>query len=302
MNCEPKLRYNVSGEMRDNPLAGWRFFPRGILGFNHKYVDPNRPYPFYYKGGTFLEFLIHNEIAKPVVDWSKPNKFNNWTINGVWYKDVPQGTVMSPDADLHSNLPEPTVTRIILINKEYQILGDVSTINPLLPKGLILIDSLGNTLTRPDATYVTTQGRAKWNIGRNSIMVKDQEGTIICDLNYSNTPKNIINLRYNPLYPYYKELESVSAGSTFVDTSNSEPKGFVGSNRVEYFSSLAKPGSGILEQTRGAFTNSSGESSTSTNKRKGVNFQEGSNKKRRGGSNPSKIMYVNGFYTMIANH
>lgn len=281
MNTEPKPRFNVSDEMRDNPLAGWRFFPRGMLGFSLKYVDPNRPYPFYYKGGTFLEFLIHNEIAKPVVDWSKPNKYNNWTINGVWYKDIPQGTIISPDAYLHSNLPEPSVTRIILMNKEYEVLGDVSTINPLLPKGLTLIDSLGNTWTRPDATYVTTQGRAKWNVGRRSIMVIDQEGLIICDLDYANTPKILVNLKHNPLYPYYKELESVSAGSIFVDTSNTEPKGFVGSNRIEYFSSLANRDSSILEQTRGAFKNTS-ESGPSNNKRKALDLQEGSNKKRRG--------------------
>lgn len=129
-------------------------------------------------------------------------------------------------------------------------------------------------------------------------MVKDQEGLIICDLIYPDTPKTIVNLKHNPIYPYYKELESVSPSSIFVDTSNTEPKGFVGSNRVEYFSSI-KLSSDILEQTRGAFDTST----ESNNKRKGSNFQEGSNKKkRRGGGSSSKIMFVDGFYTMIANH
>ena len=68
---------------------------------------------------------------------------------------------MSPDLNLHSNLPDPTETRIILIDERHRVLADVSTINPLLPKGLTLIDLVGNTLTRPDATYVTCEDRAK---------------------------------------------------------------------------------------------------------------------------------------------
>lgn len=120
----------------------------------------------------------------------------------------------------------------------------------------------------------------------------------IQDLDYADTPKTIINLKHNHLYRYYKQLESVSSGSIFIDTSNTEPKGFVGSNRVEYFSSSTKPSSDILEQTRGAFDNLI----ESNNKRKGSNLQEGSNKRRRGGGSSSKIMFVNGFYTMIANH
>lgn len=112
-------------------------------------------------------------------------------------------------------------------------------------------------------------------------MVKDQEGIIICDLNFLNTPKILVNLKYNPLYPYYKELESVSPGSIFVDTSKTEPKGFVGSNRVEYFGLLTKPGSSILEQIRGVFNNTTSEPSTSNNKRKRLTLQEESNKKRQ---------------------
>lgn len=126
-------------------------------------------------------------------------------------------------------------TRVILVNQQLQVLSDVSTITDLLPNGVTLIQINGNTLAKPDGTYVINGTRTiKTKIDQRSVTINDQLGNTISNVTVPNTQRVVCNLKYNPFYGIHENRESVEAGSIFVPTDDTNLKGFVGSNVKMY--------------------------------------------------------------------
>lgn len=238
MRLAPEQRHNISDANRDNPRAAWRYFYEGFLGFNPRFCDVNGPRPTYFAKGTFLEFLIHHEISKPILDHNMPSRRNNYTVNGEWHGALDKEWIKEiflkgPNLGVPENQIISPFSRIILVNIAGEVIADVSTVNSQLPKGVTVLQMDGDILAHPEGTFKWTFNRLA-HVGQRSHIIRDQTGLIISDLMIPGKRFKEINLKYHPFYAIYKERDSVTAGAIFVPTNSSEIKGFVGSNRKLY--------------------------------------------------------------------